>query len=317
MLPTVLLEIRNEYPSVLNDEPVARYLKQNSSFVSVEELKKKWRGMRDTFGRELKKVTTTKSGQEANSDHLSKWPYFKMLLFLKPTMSRRDLKGNIPPTLDDADSEGNSANTGTLAKSPDSPVASNSNMSPSSLTTVKTPNKSFKLPLKKHKKRNRADEIDEKLLQIEEKKLHCFQETLNDSDSQFLMSLAPYLKELPKHRKLVARAKLQQVLIDEQNLLLSKAKPSDYSSDCSVHVSTVSSDQSSDSLQCSVQQFSPAMRIDNRSDVSTLISVEQSSILQQDVQEEYVQQTATPQEQLSSGGVMSLTDFILHYNPQK
>ncbi|CAB3224858.1 unnamed protein product [Arctia plantaginis] len=82
-----------------------------------------------------------------------------------------------------------------------------------------TPKKIFKSPKKKIKRRQ-PDEIDIRLLQIEEEKLKCFQESANDPDAQ-LMSLLPFLKDIPKHRKLMVRAKLQQVLIDEQNAISS------------------------------------------------------------------------------------------------
>ncbi|CAG9792673.1 unnamed protein product [Diatraea saccharalis] len=60
------------------------------------------------------------------------------------------------------------------------------------------------------------DEIDSRLLQIEEEKLRCFQENTNDPDAQLLMSLLPFLKDIPKHRTLLVRVKLQQVLIDKK-----------------------------------------------------------------------------------------------------
>ena len=52
--------------------------------------------MRDTFGKELKKVNNKKSGQASDTETDSKWPYFKLLLFLDGTMTRRDLKGSLP-----------------------------------------------------------------------------------------------------------------------------------------------------------------------------------------------------------------------------
>lgn len=52
-------------------------------------------------------------------------------------------------------------------------------------------------------------------MQIEEEKLKCFQKSENDPDAQFLVSLLPFLKCLPKDRKLMAQAKLQQILMDE------------------------------------------------------------------------------------------------------
>lgn len=38
-----------------------------------------------------------------------------------------------------------------------------------------------------------------------------------DDNYQFLVSLLPYLRDVPKHRKLIVRHRLQKVLIDEEN----------------------------------------------------------------------------------------------------
>lgn len=213
-------------------------------YVSVDDLRKKWRGLRDTFGRELKKITKTKSGQSANTDVVSKWPYFSILLFLKDTMSRRNLTGNVP-IRDDSDTEGTQLeNTTVPDDSPVSPVPSSSNTSSMAHIPEQTPVKNLNPPPKKKFRKQRSDEIDEKLLQIEEQKLKYWQESVNDSDAQFLMSLLPFLKDLPQRRKLIVRAKIQQVLIDEQNAL--STPQYDFSSDSSqisAHQSTIPQQQ--------------------------------------------------------------------------
>ncbi|CAH0728200.1 unnamed protein product, partial [Brenthis ino] len=182
---------------------------------SVDELKKKWRGLRDTFGKELKKNNNKKSGQTTATEPESKWPYFKLLLFLENSMSRRDLKSSVPSTSEISDGEDqDSANASSCSEYlPPSP-SSGRYLKPNSELT---PKKIFKSPKKKDKRRQ-PDEIDTRLLQIEEEKLKCFRESTNDPDAQFLMSLLPFLKDIPKHRKLIVRAKLQQVFIDEPQM---------------------------------------------------------------------------------------------------
>lgn len=167
-------------------------------------------------------------------------------------MSRRDLKGNTPEPIEDMDSDGEcSANTSIGSDHPPSPGAV-----PTLQNSEQTSKKIFKSPVKKTVKRQKGDEIDAKLLQIEEKKLKYFQENANDPDTQFLMSLLPFLKDVPKHRKLMVRAKLQQVFIDEQNSTSSSVQ-FDYSSDSSQysvhppmpqHISTQGQSQQSTSL---------------------------------------------------------------------
>lgn len=159
-------------------------------------------------------MNNKKSGQAADSELESKWPYFKLLLFLRGTMSRRDLKSSVPDKSYISDEE----------FSEDPSTSSNYMPSPShhqssELNDELTPKKTFKSPLKKKFKRSQPDEIDARLLQIEEEKLKCIQKSANDPDAQFLMSLLPFLKDVPKHRKLMVRSKLQQVLMDEQHSL--------------------------------------------------------------------------------------------------
>jgi hypothetical protein len=103
-------------------------------------------------------------------------------------------------------------------------------------------------------KRSQTDDIDTRLLQIEEEKLKCFQKSANDPDVQFLMSLLPFLKDIPKHRKLMVRAKLQQVLMDEQHSITSVGIY-DNSSDSSQY--SVFQQLPEDDLTHYVTQFNP------------------------------------------------------------
>ncbi|KAG8305389.1 hypothetical protein J6590_070698 [Homalodisca vitripennis] len=70
-----------------------------------------------------------------------------------------------------------------------------------------------------NKKKRSVDVSDAHFLEIEKAKLKLFETSAslkNDSEHQFLISLLPYLKNIPASRQLQVRNKLQQVLIDEQ-----------------------------------------------------------------------------------------------------
>lgn len=170
-------------------------------------------------------------------------------------MSRRYLKSSVPDTDEISDGE-DSANTSTCSDYLPPPAGQSSKPS-----GEPTPKKIFKSPKKKIKRRE-PDEIDTRLLQIEEEKLKCFQERANDPDAQFLMSLLPFLKDIPKHRKLIVRAKLQQVLIDEQNaissavLFDSSSDSTQYSVDFSMPQKNSSQGQMQQSLNILPQQLS-------------------------------------------------------------
>ena len=49
---------------------------------------KKWKNLRDTFVRELKKVKTKKSGDEGPA-YISRWPLFSAMMFVADTVKHR------------------------------------------------------------------------------------------------------------------------------------------------------------------------------------------------------------------------------------
>ncbi|XP_063384719.1 transcription factor Adf-1-like [Cydia fagiglandana] len=163
--------------------------------IPVDELKKRWKVLRDTFAKELKKLQ--QSGQALDTELHSKWPHFKRLLFLQGTI--RSYKDN-------------------TADSCEVSVENNLDEEASNNTD----------PLSPHSE-NKKCTVKRRRDSTEERK---FDESFspNDHDAQFLMSLWPFLKDVPKNRKLMVRNKLQQVLIDEQNDVAPAVKV-EYSSD--------------------------------------------------------------------------------------
>lgn len=76
----------------------------------------------------------------------------------------------------------------------------------------------------------RANDVQKRLLDIEEEKLNFFKqrrvETVvnDDYDQHFLMGLLPHLKKVKPERKLIIQSQLQQVLLNE--MLSYKPEPS-------------------------------------------------------------------------------------------
>lgn len=103
-----------------------------------------WQGLRDTFGKELKKVNSKKSGQAAVSETDSRWPYFKNLLFLRGTMSRRDLKRSVPDNSEISDED-----ILTQISTSSNYTASSSHCQSLEVNDELTPKKTFKSPFKK------------------------------------------------------------------------------------------------------------------------------------------------------------------------
>lgn len=218
----------------------------------MNEVKKKWKGLRDVFRREYKKVY--KSGDEAPEEGSSSWAFFDQMLFLSDIIEPRQLRGNVaspertPSRNDDGDAIADEDDLSHL-ESPQTVVTDQGEVNMSSSETRKmeppVPASNHQMRRKQHdtqpdnadvrpvgplitpttsnpkRKKNKPADItvEDKFLEIERAKLQLFTEHAvnkeGDSDYQFLVSLLPYLKKVPEHRKLNVRNKLQQVLIDE------------------------------------------------------------------------------------------------------
>ncbi|XP_031337208.1 uncharacterized protein LOC116166393 [Photinus pyralis] len=199
----------------------------------VDEVKSKWRGLRDTFRKEFNKSKKQKSGDGAESVVTSKWPYYKILLFLSKTVERRKLHGNISPqkenndnsssetesTLEAADnaysdtqstiqeSSQQIVNTDIHQPSTSGNKVTSTFNKPSSSTLQSKKNTNNRL---KYAKNSETNSMDEKFLEIERAKLEILSQHKNreggDSEHQFLLSLLPFLKAVPHNRQMLVRS---------------------------------------------------------------------------------------------------------------
>ncbi len=62
-------------------------------FLSVDVCRRKWKSLRDTYMRERRKVTETRSGAAAGT--AKKWKYFVVLSFLDPFVSPHETNSNM------------------------------------------------------------------------------------------------------------------------------------------------------------------------------------------------------------------------------
>ncbi|XP_014247423.1 uncharacterized protein LOC106665490 [Cimex lectularius] len=161
----------------------------------VEELKKKWRGLRDIFRRECKKAIASKSGDQ--EEYIPKWPYYKIMLFLKDTMTTRDSRGSVPPEVDEGDAN----------ESDSEPVLDCTTENDQPSTSQRVSNS----PPKKVVKRLRdVSDFDK------EERLKMYKEYIeDDSEMQFLKSLHPFLKRIPHFRQMAVRADIMQIFCQE------------------------------------------------------------------------------------------------------
>ncbi|KAL1492347.1 hypothetical protein ABEB36_010607 [Hypothenemus hampei] len=200
-------------------EAVAEEVGESSSIV-----KSKWRNLRDNFRRELSKSKNYRSGDAAGPSKKSKWAYFEILSFLRDTFNSRPSSGNINfPELGETDiGTGEDSNDVSneiefsenfILEDPETNGGVHeNNMFRSSTTEKIISDYCEKLQTKTTKK----DNIQEQLLQIEQKKLETFSKlsaNSGDSDYNFMMSILPFLKTLPPLKKMKMRLDIQQLFL--------------------------------------------------------------------------------------------------------
>ncbi|XP_049308608.1 uncharacterized protein LOC125777554 [Bactrocera dorsalis] len=150
--------------------------------IPKEDLKKKWKYLRDQFRCEVRKIPTPKSG-DAASQITSSWPYFNSLLFLKDQMKYRNLSGNlkassVKATQEEVEYEGeieDILNTSQVEETRD--LCDNDEFS------CEVPSKK-KIPLT----------------------------TVLDEDEAFFVTLLPHIRKLDPENKFLCRMEMQNVL---------------------------------------------------------------------------------------------------------
>lgn len=180
--------------------------------------------MRDYYCKELNKVKKIKSGDAGGKLQKSTWPFFELLYFLKEDMSPSPTSGNLETTGDCLQSnvvgEENEMSETLLDNDVPDGEEEDSSMN---LTRCETPSASSRsvssLSEKYVRKRkaNIQDEVEKKLLQLEEHKVEFLSnrdDVEKTEDYHFLMSLLPHFKDMPPFQKLSVRNKITQVIID-------------------------------------------------------------------------------------------------------
>lgn len=168
------------------------------------------------------------SGEEEYVELTSRWPHFASMLFLTDTIEDRKLKGKVSSAKrtsahsKNVEEEGDICNLSSDCSNESALIEDTANSS--HVLTIKYPPPDVKVtmdPSLTNKRKNLPAPTDDHCLQVESKKLKSFTSnscSIEDSDYQFLLSLLPFLKNVPSHRKLTVRHKLQQVFIDEEQL---------------------------------------------------------------------------------------------------
>lgn len=192
-------------------------------WLSANELRKKWKSLRDTYGRELKKQPVSRSGDAGDKAIGSTWPYFICMQFLKHQMKPRKATGNLnapsrsqatpsqndePLEYDDIEvlEEGEGSEEGWFE-------VADTQADTSMPGCSQSPNPP---PTKKPKRTTERNEQATRLLEIESRKLELLEKKTEnrDEDVAFFESLLPHVRKLEGVKKLQLRMQIQQLVVD-------------------------------------------------------------------------------------------------------
>ncbi|XP_046685435.1 uncharacterized protein LOC124371166 [Homalodisca vitripennis] len=188
----------------------------------------KWKNLRDTFRRELKKVPGYRSGSDGDQapKYTGHWPYFERMLFLRGVMTPRPTDSNMSVT--DEERNENNIDTITHESDPDDPgnsiqshvdVGSNSEVSRSVKNLYTSNNDQVQTApyISKRRKLTGSEQFKADILALEAKKINMLEKDSDQSDDDlnFFKSLLPHMKTLPAVNKLFFRSKVQNMLAKE------------------------------------------------------------------------------------------------------
>lgn len=216
---------------------------------TVEQLKKRWKNLKDSYRRELKKITVSRSG-EADTDTTVKWKYFELLGFLKDEILHNCCDTNLLLQEDNCDRESltdledskfhsSPFETTTTAFEEIECILGSPDNSPSSSplppSLPEYPSSTQLIERKMHEPlisaeaavqfRKRKISIDTaESLETERKRVRMLEIELlrnktqtdyKSDDYHFLMSILPQLEKLPALQKMRVRNKINQAIIEE------------------------------------------------------------------------------------------------------
>ncbi|XP_063365979.1 uncharacterized protein LOC134654468 [Cydia amplana] len=202
--------------------------------ISVEQIKRKWKNLKDNYRKELKKLSTSRSGDPGTGDDTSPWKHFNQMSFLKDDMIPAEGDSNLVENEDeelDVSVSSEVQSPSSLLTSPRaenvSPTPSRSQSpSPRNVSSPRSTQADTPLP---SRKRTKANDIRIEYLEIEKKKLKILEDEVakNNTTHQntpdiektedyfYLMSILPEMRKLNPIQKMRVRNKINQALMEE------------------------------------------------------------------------------------------------------
>ncbi|RXG71251.1 hypothetical protein Avbf_02703 [Armadillidium vulgare] len=182
---------------------------------SVKEVKNRWKLLRDSFNRELRKIPKN-SGEKINFENASKWVHFKDMLFLKDELATPAVDGSSKSLTEEFgpginESLDKALNILEQRSVPyEAEEINDDHMAYISLKQTESP----------ARKRKTQRQMDHNFLNfIEEGEKHevnsqSEQSSSNSEDYHFLMSLLPSLEQLPPRKKFITKIEIQKLIYE-------------------------------------------------------------------------------------------------------
>ncbi|XP_030588586.1 uncharacterized protein LOC115782523 [Archocentrus centrarchus] len=193
---------------------------QTISSESGEEVKKRWKNLRDTFMRTRKALKNKKSGSAAGDQRI--WKYFHVMSFLEPYIKERDTSGNLKA--DDPEGEEGEVVTLTVVPVTEDEDDGAADLLHTTASDTTSDSSSFDLSYQQMPqassektnpgKRRRPDQtsFEESILSRVDNIRAYIQHTAEDEDELYLQSLLPILRRLRGAQKSEAKMELIRVL---------------------------------------------------------------------------------------------------------
>lgn len=183
-------------------------------------LRKKWKYLRDQFSVEFSKIPINRSRDEGDGPCVSKWPYFKSLLFLRDIVRARASSGNCTNQkleidgVIKAESEICDGGQAEEVETEDEESIRDNQGS----VNINAASETLLTPGQKRKRDTSS--WSDRMLRIEEQKLEYLLEKKSkkmDASERmlyFLKSLMPHIEKIPENRELAFRRRVEW-LVDE------------------------------------------------------------------------------------------------------
>lgn len=195
---------------------------------SEDDVKRRWKNLRDQFRNELKKMPVGRSGDPGNfHESFSNWKHFKALLFLTDQIKCRPLTGNLKKRkaendlmsktfLKDGEETFYSIEIPEAESEEFAQIAEPSGTFEVSKGTLKTLTAS-KTELPAEISPNVRNPNKSEILAIEKRKLEILEhkqrtKNIRDEDEAFFDSLLPHMKKLKPSKKLLCRMDIENIV---------------------------------------------------------------------------------------------------------